>query len=230
MILCAMKPKDLKKLFTFDERRPAFDDCIFYVPYYYAHYQEFVPPTFVEFFGNQHPVCVEYCSGNGDWIIEKAASNPDKNWIAVERRFDRVRKIWSKLKNQQLKNILVVSGEAETFTHHYLQDHVLEAVYINFPDPWPKMKHAKNRLLQIPFLNELARVLAPRKTLTVVTDDFPYLEQTVSELCSHPRFLPFFSAPYYQLELPGYGSSWFENLWRARGREIHYTTFVTHAT
>ncbi len=221
-----MKPRDLKRAFTFDTRRPLFQDQIFYVPHYFENYRDFVLPAFSELFQNEHPVCIEYCSGNGDWIAEKAKSEPFKNWIAVEKRFDRVQKIWSKAKNGGLSNLLIVSGEACTFTTHYLQNGSIEEVYINFPDPWPKNKHAKNRLLNPKFLDELTRILKGGKKMTFVTDDFTYLTQTIDLLRETPGFCPHFAAPYYQLDLSSYGTSWFENLWREKGKDIHYTQFV----
>src|ERR1700731_3962169 len=138
-----MKPKDLKRLFTFEERRPLLADQVFYVPYYYEAYENYALPPLCNLFGNEYPICVEYCSGNGDWILERAKLNPEKNWIAVEKRFDRVQKIWSKLKNRGISNLFVVCGEAFTFTRFYLLNGAIEEVYINFPDPWPKHCHTK---------------------------------------------------------------------------------------
>jgi len=221
-----MKPKDLRRIFTFAERRPILEDHIFYVPFYYSDYNQFVFPHFSNHFGNTNPVCIEYCSGNGDWIIEKAKLYPNKNWIAVEKRFDRVQKIWSKLKNGQIPNLLIISGEAYTFTHFYLPDCSIEEVYINFPDPWPKTKHVKHRLIQSHFLDEISRVLKKEKILTIVTDDGAYLMQTLALLRSHAHFFPFFAEPYYKFDVSDYGSSWFENLWRKQGRQIHYTQFI----
>ena len=138
-----MKPKDLKPVFSFETRRPLLIDRIFYVPIYYENHRGFTLPDLRDFFGNENPHCIEYCSGNGDWILEKALQEPEKNWIAVEKRFDRIRKIWAKMKNKSIFNLLIVCGEAFTFTKNYLQANVIEHVYINFPDPWPKIETCK---------------------------------------------------------------------------------------
>lgn len=217
-----MKPKDLKRVYPFEERRPCLEDRIFYVPHYYDAHERSLFPPFADLFGNDKPICVEYCSGNGDWIIEKAKSQDSKNWIAVEKRFDRVRKIWSKLKNNQLSNLVVISGEAFTFTHHYVPNGSIEEVYINFPDPWPKTKHAKHRLLHTTFLSELSRVLKPNKTVTLVSDDLKYVTHTLSLSRVSTEFIPSFPPPHYLVDYPDYGHSWFENLWREQGKAIHY--------
>ena len=172
---------------------------------------------------------MEYCSGNGDWVVAQAQSDPTRNWIAVEKRLDRVGKIWAKLKKHQLKNLLIVCGEAYTFTHYYLPASATEGVFIHFPDPWPKACHSKHRLLQGPFLDELSRVLVPGKGVIFVSDDLRYLTSTVDVFQGHPHFESTFPAPYFRTEEACYGGSWFENLWRQKGRQIHLTHFVKHA-
>jgi tRNA (guanine-N7-)-methyltransferase len=223
-----VKAKDLKNPFSFAERHPYLEDGVFYVPAYQSVYEKVFPP-FVELFGNSQPVCVEYCSGNGDWVVQQALEKAEINWIAVEKRFDRVRKIWAKIKNRGLKNVLVVCGEAFTFTHHYLAPLTLSGVFIHFPDPWPKGRHAKHRLLKVNFIDELARALCCEKEVTFVTDDKPYLNETLHLLGSHPCFKPIFPESYYQKESANYGGSWFENFWREKGRSIYSTRWIKYA-
>jgi len=224
-----MKPKDFTIPFSFKQRRPYLADQVFYVPVHYQAYDQFRLPSFNELFGNQHPVYVEYCSGNGDWVAAQAQSEPMKNWIAVEKRLDRVGKIWTKLKKQQLKNLLIVCGEAYTFTHHYLPAQTVDGVFIHFPDPWPKACHSKHRLLQGRFLDELSRTLVQGKGVTFVSDDLRYLNSTVDVFQRHPCFEPTLPTPFFRTEDSSYGGSWFENLWREKGRQIHSTHFVKHA-
>ena len=224
-----MKAKDFTIPFSFAQRRPYFADQVFYVPVHYSEYNQFKLPSFFELFGNNNPVSIEYCSGNGDWVVAQAQSEPTKNWIAVEKRLDRVSKIWLKLKKLQLKNLFIVCGEAYTYTHHYVFTHSIDEVFIHFPDPWPKACHSKHRLLQGPFLDELSRVLVHDKGVTFVSDDLRYLNSTIDVFQSHPSFEPIHPAPYFVTEDSTYGGSWFENLWREKGRQIHSTHFVKHA-
>jgi tRNA (guanine-N7-)-methyltransferase len=213
-----MKPKDLKYPFSWASRRPHFEDAVLFVPDYYDRHQEWHFPGFEVLFGNSRPVVIEYCAGNGTWIAEKA-KNSSANWVAVECRFDRVRKIWSKAKNYQLSNLITVCGEAEIFTEAYLPSQSVTEAYINFPDPWPKEKHAKHRLFQLPFVEELARVV--QKSVTVVTDDEPYARQIESEMVQSGMW----RVSRYTTEWPDYGTSFFDTLWREKGRTIHYFTF-----
>lgn len=219
-----MQPKDLKTAFSWEERCPLIADRVFHVPAYYEKHDAFHFPGWddPQLFGNKNPICIEYCSGNGKWIASRAHQFPHLNWVAVEKRFDRVRKIWSKTKNESLSNLITVCGEAFTFTHHYVANQSIEKVFINFPDPWPKEKHEKHRLMKSPFIEELARVLKPGKEVTFVSDDSVYVESTTAVFKAHPLF----HLKEHVSELSGYGNSWFESLWRDKGKSIHYLQFV----
>lgn len=219
-----MRPKDLKSPYRWAARRPLLEDRVLFVPDYYDGHQELIFPKWKEIFGNDNPVIIEYCTGNGTWLAEKAKDS-SKNWIAVEWRFERVRKIWSKMKNYGLSNLFIISGEAQTFAREYLPFSSVDGVYINFPDPWPKDKHAKNRLFQQPFIEQLARTIKSGGTLTVATDDPTYSEQISREMLANPAWKSDFPKPYYRTEWEGYGTSYFDTLWREKGKEIRYFQF-----
>src|SRR5690348_6324632 len=133
-----MKPKDLRFPFTWEERKPLIHDKVLFVPKLYDRHQEWSFPAWEEIFGSSAPLNIEYCSGNGSWIVEKAKRDPCTHWVAVEKRFDRVQKIWSKMKNEQISNLFIVCGEALAFTTYYAHANSFAQLYINFPDPWPK--------------------------------------------------------------------------------------------
>lgn len=221
-----MRPKDLQFPSTWEKRHPEFFKNIFVVPRNYGAHNQWQFPGWDFFFKESTKgIGMEYCSGNGDWIIAKAVEHPQKNWIAVEKRFDRVRKIWSKMMNLNISNLLIIFGEAEVYTEHYLPSESIEEIYINFPDPWPKRRHAKNRLVQKKFIDLLSPVLKINSTITMATDDFPYSQQMIAETMAHDHFSSNFHHPYYISEWKDYGNSWFEDLWRDKGRTIYYLQF-----
>jgi tRNA (guanine-N7-)-methyltransferase len=219
-----MKPNDLKFPYSWEERRPLLADGVLYVPEFYDRHREWVFPGWPAIFGNDKPVVIEFCTGNGTWIAEKA-KDTSKNWVAVEWWFERVRKIWSKRENYGLDNLFIVCGEAQTFAREYLGNETVDEVYINFPDPWPKEKHAKKRLFQPPFIEQLARTVKPSGLLTVVTDDPPYSEQLSKVIRAHPQWNSCFPEPYFVTEWENYGESYFDTLWREKGKTIHYFQF-----
>lgn len=219
-----MKPSELKAPFAWDHRKVIIHDRIFYVPIRCENDKAFTFPGWEDplLFGNSNPIHVEYCSGNGAWIAAKAQENPHINWIAVEKKFVRVRKIWAKIKNLNLPNLIVLCGEACNATRLYFPTQSFVGAYINFPDPWPKTRHAKHRLIRPEFVQQIWRVLQPNTVFTLVTDDPDYSTRMISEMEGHSGFASLHPAPFFTTEMLNYGTSWFETLWREKGRTIHF--------
>lgn len=222
-----MRPEDLKFPFVGNERYTFLSNHIWFIPEQTSPEKTFTFPgwSHPEVFGNNNPVCIEYCSGNGAWIADKAKKFPMINWVAVEKKFVRARKIWSKIKNMGLTNLLVICGAAENATKLYFDAETISDLYINFPDPWPKNRHAKHRIIQTEFVQEMWRILRPGQSLTFVTDDPPYSEWLINIMGDHSGFISEYPDPYYVTEQPDYGSSYFDELWRAKGRTIRYHKF-----
>lgn len=219
--------QDLKIPFTWQERRPALLERMFYVPNFYEEHFRWPRLSWSasEVFGNERPVHIEYCSGNGQWIGERAKQNPHVNWVAVEKLFERARKIWLKIHREEIPNLYVVFGEAVTFTRHYIEPNSVQAAYVNFPDPWPKLRHAKHRLVQVEFLKELQKGVVDQGTATFVTDDWPYAQQMLEEISHCPAWKPLALPQRYATDWPNYGDSFFKDLWASKGRTIYYLPF-----
>jgi tRNA (guanine-N7-)-methyltransferase len=217
-----MKRQLLQPPFKWADRKILLQDHVLYVPDQLTGYADFHLPTWASLFGNDHRVHVEYCSGNGAWIVDKALANPSINWVAVELKFERVRQIWAKLKSFNLSNLLIICGEAKRATSYYIPDGSVENIYINFPDPWPKKRHWKHRLLQDLFFKEMARILISGGKVTFVTDDVDYSEVVIRDIRASGCFISAFDVPFYKTELAGYGNSFFESLWRSKGKPIRY--------
>lgn len=222
-----MKPKNLKPPTNWENREVIIQDRVWYVPEYYDRYDEFKFPGWnsPDLFGNNNPVHVEYCSGNGAWIEAKALSHPHVNWVAVEKKFERVRKIWSKIQNNKINNLIVLCGEGFLATSLYFPKHSVSEVFVNFPDPWPKRAHAKHRIINPSFVEEMNRILTAKGMMTLVTDDVDYSAIMVDCLLGNASFESTCPDPFYHTDHQGYGSSYFEQLWREKGREIRYHQF-----
>lgn len=222
-----MNSEDLRISFHRKPRQIMIKESIFYAPMSLEEGLDFVFPGWSDaaLFGNNHPLHVEYCSGNGAWIAEKAMLHPEINWVAVEKKFSRAKKIGAKAKKLNLRNLLVIYGEALIASSLYFPTESCEAAYINFPDPWPKRRHAKNRLIQPKFLDQVSRLLKKEALFTLVTDDPDYSEQMLKEMGNHHGFTSFLPTPYFVTEYAGYGSSYFDQLWREKGKVIRYHQF-----
>lgn len=165
-------------------------------------------------------LCVEFCSGNGTWIEQRARAAPDLHWIAVEQRLDRARKIWLRKKRLGLTNVTVACAEGSLFCQMHLPPKSIAHCFVNFPDPWPKKRHAKHRLLKRSFLRQLSATLSPNGDLFIATDDVQslvqlelMLQQEGSFASKTQRYLP--HQPFGE-----YGTSYFESLWRSKGKTL----------
>ena len=222
-----MTRQELKIPFSWKERKPILLNRLLYIPeYFFAHdlYAHLFEES-LQFFEKKQKIFVEYCSGNGEWIIEKAKQHPNINWIAVEKRFDRARKIWKKMHKENSKNLLVVLGEGLTFTKFYLPATSVHEVYINFPDPWPKNCHSKHRLLQKEFMQEITRIIPDNAKIIIATDDEITMQRTCDMFLSSEKWQSTFAYPYYVQNWQDYGYSYFSSLWQSKGKEIFYMSF-----
>ena len=213
--------------YSWNERKVLLEDRVLFVPDQLENYGQFIFPGWFALFDNEHPVKVEYCSGNGMWIVEKAMAEPQINWVAVEQKFERIGKTWVKVVKRKLTNLFMVCGEGLISTQNYFPSASIAEVFINFPDPWPKRRHWKNRIVESTFLQELKRILLPQGLLNLVTDDLNYSQVMIKEALKH--FSALHPAPHYIEELPGYGSSYFEDLWRSKGKKIRYHQFYNES-
>lgn len=198
------------------------------VPRFYEQHEEWSMPELSsnEVFGNAQEIQIEFCSGNGEWIARMAKENPQINFIAVEWQFKRVRKIWAKKMNLALHNLFIIYGKAEDYCDYYVKEGTFSKIFVNFPDPWPKLRHAKNRLLKTSFFDRLALLAASGCKTTVVTDDKMYTAQVLSEMGNSQGWHNVNETPFYRTNIDNYGNSYFNRLWQSMGREIHYIEFV----
>lgn len=128
-------------------------------------------------FGNDHPVEMEIGMGKGTFITEQAKARPETNFFGIEYARWFWRYASDRLRRNNCLNARTVRAEASFFLREFVKNESLSVVHIYFPDPWPKKRHHKRRLIQPPFLIEMDRVLAPGGRLQVVTDHLDYFEQ-----------------------------------------------------
>ena len=146
-------------------------------------------------FSSVQPLEVELGSGDGSFIAQYAALRPECNFIAVERLLGRLRKIDRKGRRSKLGNLRCLRLEASYVLEHMLPRHSASAIHIYFPDPWPKRKHRKHRLVNEQF-PPLARMsLAPGGAVYLRTDDADYFAQM--------KWVFGASALFSEIETPG---------------------------
>lgn len=133
-----------------------------------------------DIFPTPQPLEVELGAGDGSFLVQWAKAHPERNFLAVERLLGRIRKIERKARRAEVKNIRVMRIEASYFLEYLLPRQSVGALHVYFPDPWPKRKHRKNRLINDAFAETCTRVMAPGGTIFFRTDDADYFAQMQS--------------------------------------------------
>jgi tRNA (guanine-N7-)-methyltransferase len=133
---------------------------------------------------------VELGSGDGSFLLEYARRSPAKNFIGVERLLGRVRKIDRKGRRAGLANLRGLRIESAYFLEYLLPAGAASAIHVYFPDPWPKRKHRRNRLVNERFTELARQALAPGGTVFLRTDDADYFEQMLAVFAANPHFRP----------------------------------------
>ena len=140
-------------------------------------------------FPHAQPLEVELGSGDGTFIAQYAQRRPDRNFLAVERLLGRLRKIDRKGLRAGLANLRLVRMEASYLVEHLLPPESVHALHVYFPDPWPKRKHRKNRLVNSRFTELAMQALRPGGTVYLRTDDPDYFAQMSAVLAANSQFL-----------------------------------------
>ena len=134
------------------------------------------PLKLEEVFGNSHPVIVEIGFGNGEATWRMARARPDENFLGIEVHRAGVGRLLLALEQRGIENVRVACADAVDFLKLRVAPDSLAGVRIYFPDPWPKKRHHKRRIVQKPFVALLARKMRPGGILHLATDWEPYAE------------------------------------------------------
>jgi len=141
-----------------------------------------------EVFGNDHPVEIEIGIGKGRFLIDAAQRLPQVNFVGVEWALKYLRIAHARSLKRRLQNIRLVRGDAREFIEFFVPSESVQAIHVYFPDPWPKKRHHKRRLVNEAFLQEVERLLEPGGRLWLTTDCAEYFE-AVLELLSRSSCL-----------------------------------------
>jgi tRNA (guanine-N7-)-methyltransferase len=142
-----------------------------------------------QLFGREAPLVVEVGFGDGAATWRMAQAEPDKNFIGIEVHQPGVGRLLQALDARQLDNVRIARADAVDFIRDRLAPDSISELRIYFPDPWPKKRHHKRRIVQAAFLDLLAARLAPGAILHLATDWEPYAEHMLEVLEAHPDFV-----------------------------------------
>lgn len=146
------------------------------------------PVEWSERFGREAPLWMEIGFGNGEFLRDLAARHPEANILGVEISHPSLRKAARKTARAGFENVLLVHSGAVEALWTLMPLESLSAVYINFPDPWPKAAHHSRRLINDTFLHLLATRTLPGARLDIATDHADYAEVIEHHLTHSPYF------------------------------------------
>ena len=166
---------------------------------------------------------LEIGCGNGKFIVELAMNNKDKYFIGIEYSYKAAKKAVSKAHKRNIKNLTIIFGEANSVINKYLNGkHYFEKIYLNFPDPWPKKKHAHRRIFNKDFLNKMHPLLKDNGIFYSVTDDDNYALEIMNPIYKEAENFKNTLESEYVNKLEGYGVTLYEEKMRAIGHNIYF--------
>ena len=131
-------------------------------------------PDWEELFGNRNPLNLEIGFGVGNFIIEMGIREPNENFIGIDFYHKGIRKVITRIAKYEICNARIVYGDAKEKIPLLFAPEELNRVYINFPDPWPKKRHHKRRLIKPNFIKILAEKLKCSGEIHIATDHEAY--------------------------------------------------------
>ena len=167
--------------------------------------------------------------GGGEHLLWQARSNPDIGFIGAEPFEDGVVKVLTGIEDGALGNVRVHADDARAVLR-WLPDHSLGRVFILFPDPWPKRRHAKRRLINVHLLRLLARIMRPGAELRIGTDIGDYARTILMAFAECPEFEWQARSPADWRVRPGdWPETRYEQKAHREGRRCAYLRFVRAA-
>jgi tRNA (guanine-N7-)-methyltransferase len=133
-------------------------------------------------YGRDAPRTLEIGFGNGENLATLARAHPERDFLGIEVHRSGVGRLLRTLESEQLTNVRLICHDAVEVLACQIAPHWLQEILIFFPDPWPKKRHHKRRLLQEAFAQQLAQRLVPGGVLRVATDWQPYAFEILAAL------------------------------------------------
>lgn len=183
------------------------------------------PSEWSSVFGAEHPLALEIGCGIGDFIVKTAADYPNRNIIAIDYYNKGCDSTCRRLERHGITNVRVVRIEARQFLTERIPKGSLAEVYINCPDPWPKKRHRKRRLVNRQFVEFMREYLAPGGSLYFATDFDDYGLDVARMMPDVAGFANALAPDLYRHELERYHLSKYMMKFMAEGKKIFFVNY-----
>jgi tRNA (guanine-N7-)-methyltransferase len=183
------------------------------------------PPAWADIFGNENPIALEIGCGIGDFIAKTAEAAPNRNFIAIDYYNKGCDSTCRRLGRAGINNVRVLRVEAREFIAGYIPENSLAALYINCPDPWPKKRHRKRRLVNSGFMEFVRGYLRPGADFFFATDFEDYGEDVAAFMSKQPGYMNMLAPDLSRFELADYHRSKYMLKFMAEGKQIHFVHY-----
>jgi tRNA (guanine-N7-)-methyltransferase len=182
-------------------------------------------PDWKSIFPQTRPTIVEIGCGKGCFLSKAAKRDSHCNFIGIERLSKRIEKTKKKLENFQLENTALVCAVAEEVFPHWFSDYPLHKILIQCPDPWPKKRHHRRRLIQEPFISAMYHALEPQGFIEINTDHPEYASFILEHMEKTTLFQNLYGSGQWSFETDEAIETIHHIKFKKLGRKIHYFRF-----
>ena len=169
------------------------------------------------------PLEIDVGCGDGGFLLDLAAAHPERDFLGLEKLLGRARKVVRQAARRGLTNVKALQIDSPYAVRHLLPPGGISRLHLLFPDPWPKAKHAKNRLVQPAFCQDVHRLLRPGGEWLFKTDHPEYFAEAVATIQASGLF----TATHWPADCFPYPLTDFERQWLAEGKTIQSARFTT---
>tara|TARA_B100000378_G_scaffold53851_1_gene39810 strand:+ start:81 stop:710 length:630 start_codon:yes stop_codon:yes gene_type:complete len=182
-------------------------------------------PDWEKLFGNRNPLNLEIGFGVGNFIIEMGIREPNENFIGIDFYHKGIRKVITRIAKYEICNARIVYGDAKEKIPLLFNPEELDRVYINFPDPWPKKRHHKRRLIKPGFIKVLAEKLNRGGEIHIATDHEAYAMEILDFFEKEPALKNKNELGAFLSQKEGIPKSKYEKKFISAGERIFYLEF-----
>jgi tRNA (guanine-N7-)-methyltransferase len=185
--------------------------------------KEYVPPHYFrrlelnEIRQGERPLEIDLGCGDGSFLIDLAKQHPERDFIGVERLLGRCKKVAKKITKAVLNNAKILRLDSKYVVEWLLPEASISRIHLLCPDPWPKFKHHRRRLVQVPFLNAVKSALEPNGEFLFMTDHEEYFQYACEQIQAFGQFeiLPWTDDSFF------YPKTDFQIQWEAEGKSMN---------
>lgn len=182
-------------------------------------------PDWNSIFGRHGGLHLEIGCGTGHFAVEMALKRPEVNFIALDYYNKGCLKSSRRAERHGVSNVRVVRDEARSFITRCIHPLSLQALYINCPDPWPKKRHRKRRLVNEAFLSFVEPFLTPGADFFFASDFDDYAIDVAEMMKRQPAFNNMLGAEGWVHDLQGYPRTKYMKRFLSEGKQIYFLHF-----